>query len=222
MLDRLKQMRVRHMLAGALLFGGIASAQSIEDDRTALARAKAQSILADQRAAELEAKADAEMGEAEAAKGRAAAIAARIQSAEADISAAETRIRLIEKLQIEQDARLAAKHWAGAPLPSRWFSPDRLMTWSMYARCWPLWCRSCASAPPIYAKRLMPANRCAAMPNAQWQLWPKANSVSHRSAQPLSIWRRNTAQNMKSFRAAPWSSKTGPWPWAKRPATLPI
>ncbi len=102
-------MRVRHIVAGALLFGGLANAQSIEDDRTALSRAKAQSLLAEQRAARLEAQADGEMSEAESAKQRAAAVAARIQSAEADIAAAESRISLIVRLQAEQNARLAAK-----------------------------------------------------------------------------------------------------------------
>ncbi|MEY2926377.1 MAG: hypothetical protein RL367_854, partial [Pseudomonadota bacterium] len=110
-----RHLRVRHLLAGALLFGGLASAQSAGDDRSAdsdraaLSKAKAQSLLAEQRAARLEAQADAEMSEAESAKQHAAAIAARIQSAEADITAAEARISLIEKLQVEQNARLAAK-----------------------------------------------------------------------------------------------------------------
>lgn len=112
----MKQLRARYLVAGALLFGGIATAQSVDEDRVALSRAKAQSILAEQRAARLEAKADSELSQAEAAKQRAAAIAARIQAAEAEIAAGETRIRLIQQMQRNQQARLAAKQEPAARL----------------------------------------------------------------------------------------------------------
>lgn len=112
----MKKLRARHIVVGALFFAGIASAQSVSDDRAALSKAKAQSILAEQRAARLEASAEAELSDAEAAKQRAAAVAARIQGAEAEIAAAETRIRLIQKLQGEQQARLAAKQEPAARL----------------------------------------------------------------------------------------------------------
>lgn len=92
-----------------LLLGAAGQAQSLGEEQAALARAKAQSILAEARAARLEAQARGERDEAEARLAEAAAVAARIQSAEADIDAAETRIRLIARLRAEQRARLAAK-----------------------------------------------------------------------------------------------------------------
>jgi murein hydrolase activator len=111
-----KTVRVRHIVAGALLFASVASAQSIDEERQALARAKAQATAADQRAAVLERKAAAEISEAEAAKAQAAAVASRIQSAESEISAAEARIKLIEGLRNEQRARLRAKQEPAARL----------------------------------------------------------------------------------------------------------
>jgi murein hydrolase activator len=102
-------LRVRHIVAGALLLGGVASAQSIDEERRALDRAKAQSQAANARAEGLERRAAVERSAAEQARAASAAVAARIQSAEADITAAETRIRLIEQLRAEQRARLAAK-----------------------------------------------------------------------------------------------------------------
>jgi murein hydrolase activator len=101
--------RVRHIVAGALLFASMAAAQSIDEERQALVRAKAQAAAADQRAAAFENKAAAEISEAEAAKAQAAAVASRIQSAESEILAAEARIKLIEGLRSEQRARLRAK-----------------------------------------------------------------------------------------------------------------
>jgi murein hydrolase activator len=99
------------LLVGLLLLLGssIGHAQNFDDERRALARAKAQSILAEQRAEKLEAIASEQMSRAEAARSRAAAVASRIQSAEADISAAESRIALIERMRAEQRAQLAAK-----------------------------------------------------------------------------------------------------------------
>lgn len=99
----------RTLIAGLLLFGSVASAQSLEDERRALAAAKAQSAAADARATKLEAKAAAEQDRVEKAMAESAAIASRIQSAEADIAAGEARIRLIERLRTGQRARLAAK-----------------------------------------------------------------------------------------------------------------
>jgi murein hydrolase activator len=101
--------RVRSLAAGALLLASVAGAQSIEEERRALATAKAQSEAANARALKLEQAATAELSAAERAKSESAAIAARIQSAEANITAAEARIRLIEQLRAEQRARLAAK-----------------------------------------------------------------------------------------------------------------
>lgn len=107
-------MRVRYLVAGALLFGGavvagVATAQSIEDERRALAVAKAQSFAADQRAARLEQLAAVQTSAAEAANSQAAAVASRIQSAEAEISAAEARVAIIDRLRAEARSRLLAK-----------------------------------------------------------------------------------------------------------------
>ena len=101
--------RVPAIAAGALLLASIAGAQSIEEERRALATAKSQSEAANARAEKLERQAAVQLSAAERAKSESAAVAARIQSAEANITAAEARIRLIEQLRSEQRARLAAK-----------------------------------------------------------------------------------------------------------------
>ncbi len=105
------QQRVRTLCAGALLLvlGSGGTAQTLDDERQALARAKAQSIIAEQRAERLETIAEAQMSAAEAVKARAAAVASHIQATESDISAAESRIVLIDTMRTEQRARLAAK-----------------------------------------------------------------------------------------------------------------
>jgi murein hydrolase activator len=113
--SRVTAWRVRTLGVGALLLvvlGGVATisrAQNLDDERRALARAKAQSMLAEQRAEKLEAIASEQMSSAEAARSRAAAVASRIQAAEADISAAESRIALIERMRADQRKQLAAK-----------------------------------------------------------------------------------------------------------------
>lgn len=88
---------------------GFASAQSIEDERRDLARAKASGEAAAARAGRLEAEAAAASDAAAKARARSAAIAARVQSAEAEIDAAEARIAIIERLRADQRARLASK-----------------------------------------------------------------------------------------------------------------
>jgi murein hydrolase activator len=99
----------RLFFIGALLLGSVASAQTIADERRALSLAKAQSKAASVRADALQQKAQAVQSAVEKALARSAAVASRIQSAEADIDAAEARIRLIEQLRGSQRARLAAK-----------------------------------------------------------------------------------------------------------------
>jgi septal ring factor EnvC (AmiA/AmiB activator) len=94
-------------LASMLFVAGATTAQSIDDERRALADAKVQSHAADERAAALDRKAATERDEAAAVRARSAAFAARVQAAEADIGAAEARIRLIEQLRAAQRARLA-------------------------------------------------------------------------------------------------------------------
>jgi murein hydrolase activator len=86
-----------------------AGAQSINDERRALAKAKADASAANERAGRLESAAAAANNEAAKARARSAAVAARIQSAEADIGAAEARIAIIERLRTNQRAALAVK-----------------------------------------------------------------------------------------------------------------
>lgn len=97
---------------GALLiiFGANpAVAQSIDDQRRALAVAQAQAARAARTANLLEIRAKAEADAAKAADAKAAALAARIQQIEADLGAGEARVLLIEKLRENVRARLAAR-----------------------------------------------------------------------------------------------------------------
>jgi murein hydrolase activator len=99
----------RLLFVGVLLLGSVASAQTIADEQRALSLAKAQSKASAARADALQQKAQAEQNAVEKTLARSAAVASRIQSAEADIDAAEARIRLIEQLRSGQRARLATK-----------------------------------------------------------------------------------------------------------------
>jgi murein hydrolase activator len=96
-------------LAGLALFSFAASAQSLEDQRRALALAKVQSEQAEKRATQLETKANDASDDVDRARARIAALAGRIQATEADITTAEKRVQLIEKLREEQRGRLAEK-----------------------------------------------------------------------------------------------------------------
>jgi septal ring factor EnvC (AmiA/AmiB activator) len=111
---------VRRIAALALLVplalaGGWAAAQGggSPSDAQSLVAARQQSEEARRRSALLEQQAAKAGGEAERARAAAAALAARIEAAEADITAGEARIRLVEALRREQRARLAEKQ---APL----------------------------------------------------------------------------------------------------------
>ena len=84
-------------------------AQTLTDERRALSKAQADGRAAAARAAQLEAQAEAASDEASRARAQAVAVAARIQSAEADIDAAEARITVVDQLRAEQRARLAVK-----------------------------------------------------------------------------------------------------------------
>jgi murein hydrolase activator len=103
----------RHRLIGlallAMLGGTVVHAQSIEDERRALAEAKVQARIAARRAALLTGRAETALDRSDKALAQSAAVASRIQAAEADISTAEARIRLVERLQADQRARLAAR-----------------------------------------------------------------------------------------------------------------
>lgn len=97
------------LLLATVLTGSLASAQaqrSGDADAIALARRQAQEAL--NRSKQLERQARSATDEAARARADASALAARIEAAEADITAAETQVRLIERLRAEQQARLAA------------------------------------------------------------------------------------------------------------------
>ena len=86
-----------------------AGAQSLTDERRALAKAKVDASAATDRAGRLEIAAAAANDDAAKARARSVAVAARIQSAEANIGAAEARIAIIERLRADQRAALAVK-----------------------------------------------------------------------------------------------------------------
>lgn len=98
-------------LAALLAVG--AGAQTARQEADALVAAKRDAGIAAQRARDYEAAATRATDEAARARAEAAALAARVQSAEADIAAAETRVRLVEALRMRQRARLAERQ---APL----------------------------------------------------------------------------------------------------------
>ncbi|HEX8256265.1 MAG TPA: peptidoglycan DD-metalloendopeptidase family protein [Allosphingosinicella sp.] len=108
----------RPLLAALLLValaGGFAAARgqsaatSAASEAASLALAKRQADEAALRSRQLDRQADAAESEAARARAEAAALAARIEAAEADITAAETRIRIIENLRAAQRARLAER-----------------------------------------------------------------------------------------------------------------
>jgi murein hydrolase activator len=96
------------MLLGTLLVGTLAYAQtsrSGEARELALARAQAQEAI--NRSKLLDQQSKSATDEAVRARAESSALAARIEAAEADITAAETQVRMIEQLRAEQRARIA-------------------------------------------------------------------------------------------------------------------
>jgi len=87
----------------------VASAQTIDEERRALTKARTDARAAIERAGRLETAAANASDEAAKARNRSAAVAARIQSAEADIDAAEAQIAIIDRLRVDQRAALAIK-----------------------------------------------------------------------------------------------------------------
>ncbi len=85
------------------------SAADLAGEQRALIRARAARAAALQRSELLDQQAAAARDAEDAVRARTAAIAARIQAAEADVSAATTRIGMIETLRRRQRARLAQK-----------------------------------------------------------------------------------------------------------------
>jgi septal ring factor EnvC (AmiA/AmiB activator) len=102
----------RFILAACVLVGlggGLAVAQTAESERAALLLATRQAEEARRRSEQLERQAAAATDEAARARARAILTAERIQAAEAEITAAETRIRMIENQRAAQRARLAER-----------------------------------------------------------------------------------------------------------------
>ncbi|MGJ8536497.1 MAG: murein hydrolase activator EnvC family protein [Parasphingopyxis sp.] len=78
-------------------------------EAAALEEALRQRTIAQQRASQFERQAENAQSRAERAAAAEAAAAAQVQAAEADLTAAQSRIRLIEELRAEQRARLAER-----------------------------------------------------------------------------------------------------------------
>lgn len=98
------------LAVAAVAAGGLAFAQTRGgDEARALATAKREAEEAMLRSRQLEREAAAATSEAARARAEAAALAARIEASEADITAAETRVRFVERIRAEQRARLAER-----------------------------------------------------------------------------------------------------------------
>lgn len=98
-------------LSAAALTAGLAVAQtsSIETGSEAVELARKQAREATLRAERLDRQAAAASDEADRARAEAEALIARIQAQEAEISAAQGRIRIVEALRARQRARLAER-----------------------------------------------------------------------------------------------------------------
>jgi septal ring factor EnvC (AmiA/AmiB activator) len=96
------------LIAVLLAAAGAAQGQS-EADRKALDQARREAAEATQRFQALDAQARRATSEAERARAAGEALAARIEAAEADLTAAERRIALIDAQQAVQRARLAER-----------------------------------------------------------------------------------------------------------------
>lgn len=96
-------------LAAALLAGGYAAAAARGVDAQALREAQAEAAQAKARYDRLSRQALAATDAAERARAESEALAANIQAAEAELTAAERRISIVDSLQAEQRVRLAAR-----------------------------------------------------------------------------------------------------------------
>ena len=97
------------VLGGAALLSAQTSGPSLSEQQRSLKSAREQSERARQRSDALRRQAEAASNDADRIASEAAALAARIQSTEADITAARTRIAIVTQLQQRQRARLAEK-----------------------------------------------------------------------------------------------------------------
>lgn len=93
----------------ALTAVGVAAHAARGGDAGALAQAKREAAEANVRVRALEDRAQTATDAAERLRAESAALAARIEAAEADLTAAERRIALIQSLQAGQRARLAER-----------------------------------------------------------------------------------------------------------------
>ncbi|THD35914.1 MAG: metalloendopeptidase [Sphingomonas sp.] len=93
-------------------------APEIADQQRRLVEARAQSQAAAERAARLDAAADAERDQAAKALAQEQALAAKVQQAQADIVAATARIALVDRLLSDQQATLAVQQGPIARLVS--------------------------------------------------------------------------------------------------------
>ena len=97
------------VLALLLSAGGFAAHAGRTGDAQALARAKAEAAQANQRYRGLQRQAQQATSAAARARAESEALAARIEAAEADLTAAERRISIVETMQAVQQARLAER-----------------------------------------------------------------------------------------------------------------
>ena len=102
----MRRVLVPAALLVAVMAGGLAVAQTNQD---ALIAANREADEASARSARLERQAAAATSEAARSRAAAEAMISRIQQSEAEITAAEARVRLIEERQREQRARLAER-----------------------------------------------------------------------------------------------------------------
>ncbi|MBX3560400.1 MAG: peptidoglycan DD-metalloendopeptidase family protein [Sphingomonas sp.] len=97
------------LILAALAAAGVAAHAARGGDAGALAQAKREAAQANDRARALEDRARTATDAAERARAESATLAARIEAAEADLTAAERRIVVIEALRSAQRARLAER-----------------------------------------------------------------------------------------------------------------
>ncbi len=97
------------LIAVAVAAAGIAAHAAGGGDAQALAQAKREAAQANDRVRALEGRARSATDAAERARAESAALAARIEAAEADLTAAERRIVVIEALRLAQRTRLAER-----------------------------------------------------------------------------------------------------------------
>lgn len=100
---------VAPLAAGIGVGDAVLPSRTLEQERDALRKARADAEAAKQRGAVFERRALAATESAEKARRQAQAVAARVQQAEAEIAAAEARVAIVDTLQRGQRARLAER-----------------------------------------------------------------------------------------------------------------